>query len=114
MNTIAVEDLAVYKKAEQLLFRVYKPIKNYPNYEKHRLSQVTILLFILCLTFMHLGNNVKSKRKTYLQTADAFLQALKVCFRLARYEKYLGKEFHRQISLELTEIGKMLGGWIRS
>jgi hypothetical protein len=111
---IAVEDLEVYKRAEQLLFRVYKPIKNYPKYEKHRLSQITVILFIMCLAFMHLGNNVKSKRRVYLQTADAFLQMLKVCFRLARYEKYLGKEFHRQISLELTEIGKMLGGWIRS
>lgn len=106
--------MQVYKRAEQLLFRVYKPIKNYPKYEKHRLSQITIFLFIVCLAFMHLGNSVKSKRRVYLQTADAFLQMLKVCFRLARYEKYLGKEFHRQISVEFSEIGKMLGGWIRS
>ncbi len=106
--------MVVYKKAEQLLFRVYKPIKNYPNYEKHRLSQITIIFFIVFLAFMQLGNKVKSKRKTYLQTADAFLQMLKVCFRLACYERYLGKEFHRQISMEFTEIGKMLSGWIKS
>ncbi len=110
---MAIEDMEVYKRAEQLLFRVYKPIKNYPTYEKHRLSQVTVILFIACLSFMHLGNNVKSKRRTYLQTADALLQMLKVCFRIARHERYLGKEFHRQVSVELSEIGKMLGGWIR-
>lgn len=114
MIKIKTEEMETYKRAERLLFRVYKPIKNYPDYEKHRLSQITILLFIICLAFMHLGNNVKSKRKTYLGIADAFLQMLKVCFRIAGYEKYLGKEFYRQISVELSEIGKMLGGWIKS
>lgn len=114
MIQISVEDLEVYKRAEQLLFRVYDPITNYPNCEKFRLSQKTINTFLELLTFMSLGNDVKSKRKEYLQTADGHLKMLKICFRLARYKKYIGKEFHRQISVELSEIGKMLGGWIRS
>ena len=114
MIFISVEKMDTYKRTEQLLFRVYKPITKYPIYERHRLSQITIIFFIICLAFMHLGNNVKSKRRTYLQIADVFLQMLKVCFRVARYQKYLGIEFSRQISVELSEIGRMLGGWIRS
>lgn len=114
MIAIAVEGLEVYKRTEQLLFRTYTPITNYPNSEKYRLSQKTINTFLEVLTYMFLGNDVKSKRREYLQTADGNLKMLKVCFRLARYRKYISKEFHRQISLELTEIGKMLGGWIRS
>lgn len=106
--------MEVYKRTEQLMFRTYDPITKYPNAEKFCLAQETKLYFLKALTNMSLGNNVKSKRKEYLNTADGYIHMLKVSFRLARYRKYIGKEFHRQISVELTEIGKMLGAWIRS
>ena len=106
--------MIVYKRTEQLMFRTYDAITKYPNAEKFCLAQKTKNTFFEVLTYMSLGNDVKSKRREYLQTADGYLHMLKVCFRLARYRKYISKNFHRQISLELTEIGKMLGAWIRS
>lgn len=40
---MAIEDMVVYKRAEQLMFRTYKPIKNYPKAEKFCLAQETKL-----------------------------------------------------------------------
>lgn len=106
--------MEVYKRTEQLMFRTYDPITKYPNAEKFCLAQETKLYFLKALAYMARGNAVKSKRKEYLDNADGYIHMLKVAFRLARYRKYIGKEFHRQISIELTVIGKMLGAWIRS
>lgn len=109
-----VEEMEVYKKTEQLMFRTYPAIVAFPNAEKYCLSQTIKNTFFQLLTNLSLGNSVKSKRKTYLQDADGYLQTLKILFRLARYQKYIGKEFHRQISVELTEINKMLSAWIKA
>ena len=108
------EDMEIFKKTEQLLFRTYDPIVNFPKAEKFRLSQKIINTFLELLSCISAASDVKSKRKYYLDLADGHLRILKMCFRLARYKKYIGKEFGRQISVELTEIGKMLGAWIRS
>lgn len=108
-----VEEMEVYKKAEQLMFRTYPAIIAFPQAEKYCLSQTIKNTFFQLLTYLSLGNSVKSKRRTYLQDADGYLQTLKILFRLARHQRYISKEFYRQISLELTEINKMLSAWIK-
>lgn len=110
---MSIENLEVYKKAESLLFRVYPAIKNFPKSEKYALCQNIKNNFFELLTHISLGNSVKSKRKTYLQEADAYLQTLKVLFKLSKYQRYISEGFYRQISLELTEINKMLSAYIK-
>ena len=111
---MSVENLETYKKTEQLMFRVYPTLKNFPKSEKFALCQSIKENFFQLLTHISLGNSVKSKRKTYLQEADGYLQTLKVLFRLARFQKYMGIEFHRQIDHELTIINKMLSAYIKA
>lgn len=108
------EEMEIFKKTEKLLFRVYNPILAFPKAEKFRLSQKIINTFLELLSCMSAASDVKSKRKEFLNLADGHLRILKMCFRLAIYKKYIGKEFGRQISVELTEIGKMLSAWIKS
>ena len=45
---------------------------------------------------------------------QGYLEDLKAKIMLAHYLKYIGKGFYKDISLELTEISKMLAGYIRS
>lgn len=111
---MAVEDMEVYKRTEELMFRTYPAIVAFPIAEKFCLSQKLKNTFLEVLTYMSLGNDVKNERVEHLSKAEAYLHTLKVGFRVARYRKYIGKEFYRQISVELTEIGKMLGAWKRS
>ena len=111
---MAANNLEVYVRAEQLMFRVYPALINFPKSEKYSLCQYIKNNFFELLAHISLGNSVKSKRKTYLQEADGYLQTLKVLFRLARYRKYIGQEFHKQIDIELTIINKLLAGYIRS
>lgn len=62
---------------------------------------------------MSLGNSVKSKRKQYLQEAEAELQHLAVLIRFSRYQKYISKGFFEDIDTALSEVKALLSGWLK-
>jgi four helix bundle protein len=66
------------------------------------------------LKYISLGNSVKSKRLVYLQEADGHLQVLKVLMKLSKERKYISNNFYKIIDAELTEINKLLSGYIKS
>lgn len=63
---------------------------------------------------MSLANSVRSRRMMYAQEADGYLQTLKVLIKLSKERKYISVNFFEMIDLELTEISKMLSGYIRA
>lgn len=109
-----VNDLLVYAKTESLLYRLYPVLVNYPKSEKFALCQQIKDCIFNILKNISLGNSVKSKRITYLQEADGHLQILKVLLKLSRHRKYISNGFFQDIDLQLTEINKMLSGYIKS
>ncbi len=111
---MSARDLVVYRKSEELLYKIYPRLINYPKAEKFALCQTIKENFFELLKYISLGNSVKSKRKTYLQEADGHLQVLKVLINLSKQRKYISRGFYREISIELTEINKILSGYIRS
>lgn len=111
---MASSDLKIYTKTEHLLYRIYPNLINFPKAEKFALSQSIKQNFFDLLKFIALADKVKSKRMVYSQEADGHLQVLKVQFKLANKRKYVSEGFFKDIDLELTEIGKMLSGYIRS
>ena len=66
------------------------------------------------LTYISLGNSVKSKRTVYLQQADGYLQTLKTLFKLSKQRKYISVPFWEDVDLRLSEINKLLSAYIRS
>lgn len=104
----------VSKKSEALLNRIYPALVNFPKAEKYALCSEIKQNFYDLIKFIEMANSVKSKRKFYAQEADGHLQTLKVLIKLARNQKYISKGFYREIDTNLTEINKMLSGFIRS
>ena len=111
---MAVYDLTVYTKTETLLYRLYPVLVNYPKSEKFALCQQIKECIYEILKSISLGNSVKSKRMTYLQEADGNLQVLKVLIRLSKHRRYISEGFYKEIDLQLTEINKLLAGYIKS
>lgn len=111
---MSVHSLTVYRKTEELLYKVYPRLANYPKAEKFSLCQSIKENFFELLKNISLANSVKSKRKTYLQEADGYLQTLKVLIKLSKQRKYISVGFFREVDLELSEINKLLSGYIRS
>lgn len=109
-----INDLKVYKKTENLLYEFYPKLINYPKAEKYALCQQIKSEFYEVLKYISLGNSVKSKRRTYLQEADGHLQILKVLMKLSRNQKYISLNHFKSVDLKLTEINKLLSGYIKS
>lgn len=111
---MAYTELVLYRRVEELLYTFYPRLINYPKSEKFALCENIKTCFFELLKYISLANSVKSKRLSYLQEADGHLQVLKVLMKLSKQRKYISQGFFNNIDIELTEINRMLVGYIKS
>lgn len=97
-----------------LLKRIYPALRNFPKSEKFALAQDIRLHFYKYLSYINRANRVKSKRLEYAQEAEGALDDIKTSVNLAYHLRYISQGFYESISLELTEVSKMLTMYIRS
>lgn len=106
--------LLVSRRSEAFLYRIYPALVNFPKAEKFALCSEIKENIYAVIRYIEMANSVKSKRLTYAQMADGHLQTLKVLMKLSRNQNYISKGFFRELDNDLTEINKMLSGFIRS
>lgn len=107
-------DLVIYKKTETLLNDVYNVLRNFPKAEKFCLCQEIKQAFYAMLRNITLANNIKSKRRMYQEETDGYVKLLLILFGVAKKQRYVSKRMHATIQIRLEEIGRILGGWMRS
>lgn len=107
-------DLIIYKKAEALLDFVYPIVINFPKAEKYALAQEIKQAFYALLRNIMLANNIRHKRRLYQEEVDAYLKLLLVLFNVAKKQKYITQKKNVQIQQKIAEIGRILGGWMKS
>lgn len=107
-------DLILYKKTEVLLNDVYTLLKGFPKSEKFALCQEIKQAFYALLRNILLANNVRSRRRMYQEEADADIKLLLALFGIAKKQRYITTKKNFQIQNSMQEIGKILGGWMRS
>lgn len=108
------DSLILYAKTESLFFQVYPSFKNYPKAEKYGLCLQIKNGFIDLLEAISVAKEVPSRRRVATQEAAARLTKLTSMFRLARKEKYISAGFFEQVDIKLTEIKKLLVGFMRA
>ena len=111
---MAVHKLEVYRRSEELLNKIYPALNNYPKFEKFSLVAEIKSAFYNLITNIALADAVRSKRKTYLQEADAHLQVIKVLMKLSLRRRYISKGLYRDVDSELSQVGKMLSAYIKA
>lgn len=109
----APDDLLIRKRVEDMLQYAYTAVRQFPKAERHVLSAEIratcwrlLRLVIIC--------NKRYYKKTTLQDLDAELELLRAQVRLAFEMGYLPPRKHEHWSRLNDEIGRLLGGWIRS
>ena len=101
------------------IFEFYKTAYNYiqlfPQKDKYTLGKniENLTLEILKLVFLA-GNSSKEEKLDLLKQASANTDLLKIMVRLAKEVKATDIKKYVQLQEKLQEIGRMLGGWIRS
>lgn len=106
-------DLQIRQKAEDMIQYGYTAVKHFPKSERHVLSQELrqtmwrlLRLVVVC--------NRRHHKKTTMQDLDAELDLLRSQVRLAKDLGFLAFKRYEVWSRYLEELGRMIGGWMRS
>lgn len=107
------KDLQIRQKAEEMVAYGYGAVKHFPKSERHVLSQELrqtmwrlLRLVVVC--------NRRYHKKTTMQDLDAELDLLRAQVRLAKDLGFLAFKKYEVWSRHLDELGRMVGGWMRS
>jgi len=93
----------------------YSYIQFFPKKDKYTLGQKIDNLILDTIELIFLASNLSKEEKyNILQKASLKIDLLKILIRLAKEVKALDNKKYIQLQQELQEIGKMIGGWIRS
>ena len=106
-------DWLVQQKIYDMILYAYPALEQMPKAQKFSLAQDMkhCMDKIMRLT---ISANKKYTKRTTLQELDVEVAALKVYLRIAYDLRYLPPKKYEVWSGMMVEIGKMVGGWIRS
>ena len=106
-------DLQIRQKCEDLIAYGYIAVRQFPKSERHVLAQEIRLTMWAILRLIIIANR-RYHKKTTLQDLDAELDLLRSQIRIAKELQYLDFQKYEVWSRHVDEIGKMLGGWLKS
>ena len=107
------KDLLIQQKIYDMILYAYPALEQMPKSQKFSLPQDMkhCMDRIMRLT---ISANKKYTKRTTLQELDVEVAALKIYLRIAYDLRYLPSKKYEVWSGMMVEIGKMVGGWIRS
>lgn len=107
-----MEGLKLQEKLYDFWLYAYPHLNNYPKYEKFSLRARTEDCLIAIMDSVERANKSYTK-KSHAYEADILLSRLRRLFRLAKDLHFFNLHRYCVISEKLTEIGNILGGWIK-
>lgn len=109
------KDFKILQKTYDMILYGNICLKQFPKYEKHVMA-ADIRSSMYKLLNLIVRANKKYYKKTTLQDIDIELEILRTYIRLAADKKlrYLSLKKYENWSKLLNEIGRMLGGWMKS
>lgn len=110
---MATEDLKILNKTYEMINYGYQAIAQFPKSEKYALGSDMKKCMHQILELTIVGHK-KYYKKTTLQELDVEVTKLKAYTRLAKDLGFLSFKKYEVWSSYNVEIGKMVGGWIKS
>lgn len=95
--------------------RWYVLAKRFPKQDRFLIgAKVDSLLLESLVSILQASHASRSEKRPLLQQASREIDAIKILLRLGYRIKTLTEKQYIATQRELNEIGKMLGGWLRS
>lgn len=112
----SVEELRIYKEYFYLILYTEKILCKYPKVEKYSLVSYIKNITYKGMEYIILGYKEYDKKLKIkiLNEIDVMLKMQKVFIRLSYKRKYINKRNYGAWSRKITNVGNLLGGWIKS
>lgn len=108
-------DFPIFQKTYETYKTFYGYLVNFPKKDKYTLGQRCENALLDFLESVTIATSLPKQEKIpVLQRASTKLDLTKVLIRLCKDLKILDNKKYLELESSLQEIGKMLGGWIRS
>lgn len=108
-------ELLIYKKYTDLYYYAYNLLEKYPKKERFGLASDIKNSMNLTLRNIMYAQKVGNKYKMeYLNKIDAELLYQRFSIRFSYSKQYISANNYKTWSIKVEEIGRMLGGWIKS
>ncbi|WP_337998930.1 diversity-generating retroelement protein Avd [Desulforamulus reducens] len=101
------------QKVEDMIVYGYTALRQFPKSEKHTLA-ADIKQSMYRLLSLVITTNKKYYKKTTMQELDVELDFLRSLVRLSMQLKFLPFKKYELWAGMLNEIGRMIGGWLKS
>ncbi|MDP1629329.1 MAG: diversity-generating retroelement protein Avd [bacterium] len=108
-----LKDIPIFHKTYELVLWLYPAVNKFPKSQRFVLGQ-RIEQKILRFLELVIEANYARDKKEYLARAGIELDVLRILIRLTKDLNFLSVRQYEFVSDYLNEIGKMLGGWIKS
>lgn len=107
-------DVPIFKKTYDLYKEFYICLKSFPKQDKYSLGEKCNLVLIEILEcLLEVGSLRGPEKISCLEKVSTKLNLFRVYIRLAKDIKVLDSKNYILIQEVVSEIGRMLGGWIR-
>ncbi len=107
------KNLAIFEKTYEFILWIYPRVNKFPKSQRFVLGQRIENISLEVLEKIIEVNQKKSKRKD-LEEVSIKLDVLRILIRLSKDFHFINLKQYEFASKNLNEIGKMLGGWIKS
>ena len=110
---MATEDFKVLQKVQDLMEDSYPILNQFPKAEKFSFAQ-DIRHCINTLLELTITEDKRYTKKTTIENMDIENEKLKVYIRVAHRLKYIDNHRYATLEKKVVEIGKMIGGLLKS
>jgi len=108
------DDLVIFRKHYDFTLYFYPVIDNFPKREKFAMCTKLKNKLYRIMDLIIDANETQGSKIRFLDRIDDELKKLKVQIRLAKDMHYLSIRKHKIVVKKIDEIGRLLGGWIKS
>lgn len=107
------QNLAIFEKTYELILWLYPTVNKFPKTQRFVLGQHIENTILKILEGIVEANQERNKF-IYLRKISVKLDKLRILIRLSKDLKFISIRQYSFVVEKVNEIGKMLGGWIKS
>jgi len=107
------QNLAIFEKTYELILWLYPTVNKFPKPQRFVLGQQIENAILKILQGIIEANQERNKIP-YLKQISVELDKLRILIRLSKDLKFISIKQYGFVANKVNEIGKMLGGWIKS